>query len=610
MDRQQEQFIRDTCSGAGHDPTRLMDVARAVQRQAGCVSGPALELIARELSLHRVEVESFVSFYAFLSLVPRGRTVIRLCHDIVDILQGADRVAAAFSEVLGIQPGETTADGRIGLEWVPCIGMSDQAPAALISDTVVTCLDEVAARRVARHLLAGGDPAEVAGPPGDGNNAHALVRSPVRNHIRLKGPVILEPFEAGGALGKALAMTPAEVVRDIKTSRLRGRGGGGFPTGLKWDFVRQSPGAVRYVICNADEGEPGTFKDRVILTECPDLMFEGMTIAGYALGAAHGILYLRGEYAYLRVFLESVLAARRARGWLGANVAGKAGVHFDIRIQMGAGAYVCGEETSLISSCEGRRGDPKTRPPFPAQKGYLGCPTDVNNVETFCCVARILDKGPGWFAQMGSKGSPGTKLLSVSGDCRYPGVYEVPFGISLKELLARAGAGEAAAVQVGGPSGQMVGPADYARTICYDDLSTGGAIMVLGAGRNLLDVVRTFNSFFLEESCGYCTPCRVGNVLIRECLDRVAAGRGEPGDLVALQELARMMRVSSRCGLGQTAGNPVLSMLGSFRPVFEKLVKVNATGWRSGFDLKAELAQAEAIAGRVSEQDGTGGGVA
>jgi len=273
----------------------------------------------------------------------------------------------------------------------------------------------------------------------------------VMNNIRKTGPVVLDAYTNGSGLRKALAMTPAEVIRDVKTSRLRGRGGAGFPTGMKWDFTRQAPGTSRYVLCNADEGEPGTFKDRAILTECADLMLEGMTIAGYAVGSEHGILYLRGEYAYLQPLLESVLKARRKQGLLGKDICDKKGFNFDIRIQLGAGAYICGEETALISSCEGRRGDPKNRPPFPAQKGYLGCPTTVNNAETFCCVARILEKGPGWFAQMGSKGSPGTKLLSVSGDCARPGIYEVPFGITLKDLLALVGAEETLAVSPPAP---------------------------------------------------------------------------------------------------------------------------------------------------------------
>ena len=600
MDTSQQQFIKDACHEVGNDRTRLMDVARAVQARFGCVDASALDLVAGELSMHRVEVESMVSFYAFLSATPKGKTVIRLCNDVIDIMNGVERVAEVFAEELGVRPGETTADGLIGIEWTPCIGMSDQAPAALIGDVVVTQLDGDKARALARHIKARGDVSEWVKTLGDGNNAHPLLRSMVRNNIRAKGPVIFDAFEAGVALRKALAMSPAEVIRDVKASRLRGRGGAGFPAGMKWDFTRQAAGTDRYVICNADEGEPGTFKDRVMLTECPDLMFEGMTIAGYAIGAAHGILYLRGEYAYLHAFLESALATRRAGGLLGENVAGRVGFNFDIRIQLGAGAYVCGEETSLISSCEGQRGDPKTRPPFPAQKGYLGCPTDVNNVETFCCVARILDKGAGWFAQMGSKGSPGTKLLSVSGDCARPGVYEVPFGIQLKDLLTMAGAEKAMAVQMGGPSGQMVGPAAFERTVCYDDLVTGGSVMVFGPERSILAVVRKFNAFFLDESCGYCTPCRVGNVLMKECLDRLAAGKGEPSDLEYLQALGQTMKTTSRCGLGQTACNPVLSTLKHFKPVYDEMVKINVDRLQPGFDIKAELAEAEAIAGRPS----------
>jgi [NiFe] hydrogenase diaphorase moiety large subunit len=391
------------------------------------------------------------------------------------------------------------------------------------------------------------------------------------------------------------------VIRDIKTSRLRGRGGAGFPTGMKWDFTRQAEGAERYVVCNADEGEPGTFKDRVILTERADLTFEGMTIAGYAIGAHAGILYLRAEYAYLRAFLERTLADRRAKGLLGKNIGGKAGFDFDIRIQMGAGAYICGEESSLLNSCEGRRGDPRTRPPFPAQKGFRASPTTVNNVETFCCVARILDKGPDWFAQIGSKGSSGAKVLSVSGDCKRPGVYEVPFGLTIGALLKLAGAEDAAAVQVGGASGQMIGPSDFGRTICYDDLATGGSIMVFGPKRDLLEIAGQFMEFFVEESCGYCTPCRVGNVLLRDKLEAFREGRAGTEDIAYLESLGKTIKVSSRCGLGQTSPNPVLSTLKNFRSLYEAGILGDQNGLKADFDVLKALGDAEAIAGRPSE---------
>jgi [NiFe] hydrogenase diaphorase moiety large subunit len=594
--------IREICRTYGNDSTRLMDIARAIQGKHGCVSSQALDLIARAVRVPRVEVESLVSFYSFLSVKPKGRVVIRLCNDIIDEMFGAERVARALTEELGIQFGETTPDGNISLEYTPCIGMSDQAPAALINDVVVTYLSSDKAREIVRVLRETGDPRRLVRRLGDGNNAHPLVYSMVHNNVRREGPVVLAPLAPGTALRKALAMSPVEVINDIKTSRLRGRGGAGFPTGMKWEFTRAANGAHKCVLCNADEGEPGTFKDRVILTEHPDLVFEGMAIAGYAIGAELGIMYLRAEYAYLRAFLESVVQSRRNQSLLGRNILGKPSVHFDIRIQMGAGAYICGEETALISSCEGLRGDPKDRPPFPAQKGYLGMPTTVNNVETFCCVARILDSGPGWFADIGSRGSTGTKLLSVSGDCSSPGVYEVPFGLKLSDLLTMVGAEDARAVQMGGPSGRMVAPAKFQRTICNDDLATGGSVMVFGPNRNLIRVALKFMEFFLDESCGYCTPCRVGTLLMKQKLKGILEGRGAIRDLEYLQELGDTLKLTSRCGLGQTAANPILTTIQAFRPAYEALLRKRPhEACLPSFDIRAALQESERLAGRSSE---------
>ena len=601
MSESLETTIKEACQAFGNDRRRLMDIVRRVQEQFGCVSGEAMDLIAGEVGSHRVEVEGVVSFYAFLSADPQGKVVIRLCDDIIDEMAGSEHVAEALTDELGIGFGETTADGKITLTWAPCIGMCDQAPAALVNDVVVTRLTADSARRMARELKEGCDPSKLTKSLGDGNNASELVGSMVVNSIRQAGEVIFDNgVPVGAGLTKALAMTPAEVIRDVKTARLRGRGGAGFPTGMKWQFARAAVDYKRYVICNADEGEPGTFKDRVILTERAELMFEGMAIAGYAIGSDTGIVYLRAEYAYLRALLEDVLARLRNEGLLGVNVCGKDGFNFDIRIQMGAGAYICGEETALISSCEGERGDPKTRPPFPAQHGYLAKPTVVNNVETFCCVTRILEKGPGWFAQIGSNGSPGTKLLSVSGDCKSPGVYELPFGVKLSELLKLAGAEDAAAVQVGGASGQMVAPADFERKICYDDLATGGSVMIFGPDRDVLKVAERFMEFFVEESCGFCTPCRVGNVLLKNCLVKIIAGKGEPADLDYLVEVGETIKVASRCGLGQTSPNPVLTTLKNFRGEYDKLVKDAADGLQPSFDINAALSDAKAIAGRDS----------
>ena len=332
----------------------------------------------------------------------------------------------------------------------------------------------------------------------------------------------------------------------------------------------------------------------MLLTEKPDRVFAGMTIGGYAIGATRGILYLRAEYQYLRRYLEYTLDDRRRRGLLGENIL-QSGFDFDIEIRMGAGAYVCGEETALISSLEGSRGDPKNRPPFPAQRGYLGCPTSVNNVETLCCATKIIHQGAATFCQYGSEHSSGTKLLSVSGDCRLPGVYEVEFGITLRDFLAKCGAEDAIAVQVGGPSGKMVGPSEYDRIFCFEDLSTGGSVMVFGPGRNVLEVARDFMEFFADESCGYCTPCRVGNVLLKDGLERILAGRGEPEDLTQFSSIGAVMKQTSRCGLGQTSSNPVLSTMEQFPEAYDALITADPDGYRKSFDLEAELSQARAV---------------
>jgi [NiFe] hydrogenase diaphorase moiety large subunit len=616
-----QDAVSGVCASFNNDVNRLMDIVAGVQSELGCVGSEAIDAIAGRVGTPRVEVESVVSFYSFFTKEPKGKVVIRLSDDVIDRLAGYELVREAFEEALGIELGQTTPDGLITLERTACIGMCDQAPAALINEVVVPELSSDKAREIVRELRRHMDPKKLVHRFGSGMNAHELVHAMVNNNIRKPGPVIFSPINRGEAMHKALSISPVEVIRAVKTARLRGRGGAGFPTGMKWEYARAAPGDRHFIICNADEGEPGTFKDRVILTERPDRVFAGMTIAGYAIGASEGILYLRGEYAYLKPYLEHVLEKRREDGLLGQNICGReeyaldehyvpgrdfarqairCGFDFDIRIQLGAGAYVCGEETALISSCEGTRGDPKNRPPFPAQKGYLGYGTVVNNVETLCCVTKILEEGAASFCEHGTPGSAGTKLLSVSGDCHRPGVYEMPLGIPLREVLEACGGTNAMAVQVGGPSGQMVGPDGFERKICYDDMATGGAIMVFGPERNVLEIARWFMEFFVDESCGYCTPCRVGNVLLKEGLDRVLDGKGEPADLEYLEQLAKTVKSTSRCGLGQTSPNPVLTTLKNFLPAYTALVRENPDGFRSTFDLSEAVSKAERIVGRKS----------
>jgi [NiFe] hydrogenase diaphorase moiety large subunit len=564
MNTKPDGVVREICLSNGSEPGRLLTILREVQRRLCCVSDVAVDVIAAELSIPRVEVESLISFYSFLTPEPAGRITIRLCDDVPDTLAGSERVANALAEEMGVPVGGTTPDGALGLQRTACIGMSDQAPAAIVNDVVVTHLTASDAQEMVRELRQHADPRRLVRRLGDGNNAHDLVHAMVNNNLRLPGPVIFGEHRTGAGLSSASAMSPVEVIKTIKTSRLRGRGGAGFPTGLKWEFARAAEGDRKYVLCNADEGEPGTFKDRVILTERPELMFEGMAIAGYAIGADTGIVYLRNEYVYLEPFLDHVLDRMRGEGWLSQGAGGIPGFSFDIRIQMGAGAYICGEESALISSLEGTRGDPKNRPPFPAQKGYLDQPSVVNNVESFCCAARIMAEGAGWFSGFGCEASTGTKLLSISGDCFRPGVYEFEFGVKLSDVLDLIGAKEPVAVQIGGAAGKMVGPEDFERTICYDDLVTGGSVIVFGPDRDVVEIAREFTRFFVDESCGYCTPCRVGTVLLLERLDRIMNGRGEPADLDYLRELGSTIIATSRCGLGQTSPNPVLSTLEHF----------------------------------------------
>jgi [NiFe] hydrogenase diaphorase moiety large subunit len=371
----------------------------------------------------------------------------------------------------------------------------------------------------------------------------------------------IEP-EAG--LRAALALSRGDLIDTVADSGLKGRGGAGFPTGMKWNFCAAEKADQKYIICNADEGEPGTFKDRVILTEFADLVFEGMTIGGRAIGASLGIVYLRSEYQYLRPHLNEVIKRRRQAGLLGHDVMGVEGFDFDIITALGAGAYVCGEETALIESLEGFRGEPRNRPPFPVVAGLLNNPTVVNNVETLAAVASIFANGADWFKGFGTDKSTGYKLFSISGDCEKPGVYEFPWGISVAELLAEVGGEGAKAVQIGGASGVCVPAKDFARTLAFEDIPTGGSIMVIGPDRDILDVAENFLEFFVEESCGQCTPCRLGNAQMLEAVKLLKQGACPPEFLADVKALGGTMQVASKCGLGQTSPSAFLSIIEHF----------------------------------------------
>ncbi len=549
------------------DKMRLMDILIEIQDNENHISDDSVRIISEKLELSLVDVEQTISFYHFLSKEPQGKYTIYLNNSVVSNMMGGQIVAETFENEAGCKFGEVTKDGIIGLFHTACIGMSDQEPAALINGNVFIHLTPFRVKEIVRDMRAGKDVKKMhTSYLGGGQNKSEYLNPIVRNNIMRMGPLLSDDYNSGTIIKKNLPqLTPEQVIEEIKTSNIRGRGGAGFPTGLKWEFCRKAKGDKKYVLCNADEGEPGTFKDRVILTERPKLLFEGMVIAGYSIEATEGILYLRYEYKYLKHYLENTLEEARGKKLLGKDIGGIKGFDFDIRIQLGAGAYICGEESALIESVEGKRGEPRDRPPFPVEKGYNDCPTVVNNVETLCSVVKIMLNGGEWYSSLGTPASTGTKVLSISGDCRYPGIYEVEWGLTITDILDMVGAINVQAIQVGGPSGSLIGPEEFDRKLCYSDLVTGGSFIIFNYNRDLLkNVVLNFTDFFIEESCGSCVPCRSMTPLFKQKLKKILSGNGVASDLEDLQNWGKLME-TNRCGLGHTAANPILDKLEKFQ---------------------------------------------
>ncbi len=595
-------FTQKVIEKYDRDKTRLMDILIDIQSEFGYISRDSVAQIAQELHMSEVDVEQTISFYHFFSMEPTGKYSIYLNDSAVAMMMGRQEVAETFEKEVGVKFGEVTADGLIGLYDTACIGMNDQEPAAIINNQVFTKLTPFRVKEIIRDIKEGKDVRDMFSASfGDGANRNDLVKSVVTNNIRKIGPVLDTEYKVGEAIGKIKdTMTPEGVIQEIKNSNIRGRGGAGFPTGLKWEFCRNAKGEKKYIFCNADEGEPGTFKDRVILTELPRLLFEGMVVAGYAVGADEGILYIRHEYKYLNDYLEDILKVAREKRYLGKNILGKEGFNFDIRIQFGAGAYVCGEESALIESAEGKRGEPRDRPPFPVEKGYLDKPTVVNNVETLCAVVKVILKGGDWYRSFGTSESTGTKLLSVSGDCRYSGVYEVEWGFSVNDILDMVGANpkNIQAVQVGGPSGSLIANEEFDRILGYEDLATGGSLIIFDKSRDLLtDVVLNFTEFFIDESCGSCSTCRIVPAILKEKVEKVLNARGVASDIKDLEEWGEILK-ASRCGLGQTAANPILTSLKNFRHLYEEKIQTTKE-YDTGFDLSKAVKEACEVTDRV-----------
>ncbi len=568
-----------------NDATRLLQILREVQEHFGHIPHQAISGLAAKLSIPRARIESTASFYSFLHLKPHGEYRVLFSDNITDRMLGNQALMELMCQQLWLQPGKVSEDGLVSIGTTSCTGMCDQGPALLVNERAITNLNHQRVQEIVQLI----------------RNRTPLGEWPadffrVEDNIRRGGLLLDSQLARGEVLRGAVALGGQAIVEAVKASGLRGRGGAGFPTGMKWEACRNAKGTDHYVVCNADEGEPGTFKDRVLFSRQADMVFEGMTLCALAVGAKKGFLYLRGEYRYMLESLQAVLQRRRESNLLGTNILGKSGFDFDIDIHLGAGAYICGEESALIESLEGKRGVPRNRPPFPVTHGYLQQPTAVDNVETFCQAVMAVHMGADKYRAIGTEKSTGSKLISVSGDCQRPGIYEYPFGVSVREILKDCGAVNASAVQVSGPSGICIGESEFDRKLGFEDLPTAGALMVFDESRDMFEVARNYVHFFAHESCGFCTPCRVGTSILKHTMDKIAAGHGTRYDLAEIENLDRVLQSSSHCGLGRTACNPVLHTLKHFRPAYES--KLKSLDFEPAFDLDGSLARARQMTGR------------
>ena len=530
----------------------LLPALRAAQKLYGWLPQEAAAEIAKFLHVPLADVHGVIEFYSLFYNEPVGKRIIRVCTDQACALKGGDGLLNRLCSHHGLGPGQTTPDRTLTIEASPCLGLCEQAPAVWTMDG-------------GRWTV------------GDGSSESDRPQSMVYGQTRLltancgDGTTSLAKYGEYSALQKTLGMKREEVINEIKASGLVGRGGAAFPTGVKWEGAAKAEGDQKYVVCNADESEPGTFKDRVLLLDDPHRIIEGMCIAAYAIGASRGYIYLRGEYPYILPVLETALSEARDAGYLNED--------FDIEIRLGAGAYICGEETALFESIEGKRGLPRVKPPFPTTNGLFNQPTVINNVETLCNVPLIINKNAAGYRQIGTERSPGSKLFCVSGDVGEPGVYEVPFGVTLREMLEMAGGvadrKKLQAVLFGGAAGAFATSAHLDVKLTFEDLRAAGlplgsgVVLVFDETRDLRDVLKRLGHFFAHESCGKCYPCQMGTQRQKEILSRIADGKTLDGDIERLQDVGWTMTDASLCGLGQTAASAVLSAMRLWPEMFE-----------------------------------------
>lgn len=551
----------------------LLPALHAAQARAGWVSPGALGYICRRLEVPPAEGYGVASFYALFSLSERPPVVAHVCDDIACKARGADALHDELETRLG-PPG--SANAQSGATWLksPCLGLCEQAPAAMLVAAGAEPFERSFGHATAHLVTTALRERHVPDPP---RTVLPQAGSPALQLLKRVGvvdPTSLDDYRAHGgyaALRRALELGPAKVIREVTDAKLVGRGGAAFPTGRKWQAVAQAPARPHYLICNADESEPGTFKDRVLMEDDPFAVLEAMTIAGVATGCELGFIYLRGEYPLALARLGGAIAQARARGLLGSDVMGR-GVRFDVEIRRGAGAYICGEETALMNSIEGLRGEPRNKPPFPVEVGLFGKPTVINNVETLVNVLGIVLDGASAYVARGTAGSAGTRLFCVSGCVTTPGLYELPFGARLSELIALAGGVPTGrtlrAVLLGGAAGAFVTPEELDTRLTFEDTRKIGAtlgsgvVMVFDDTVPLVPILTRIAEFFRDESCGQCVPCRVGTVRQEELVQRLAHGRplgSHKRELTVLRELGQAMRDASICGLGQTASSAIES---------------------------------------------------
>lgn len=579
-----KQFIQTVVAEAGYQPRRLLQILRAVQYRYLHIPAEAIDYLAEILSIPRTNIIAVTEFYSFFHLTPQGRYDILISDSITDRMLGKENLINYLSAVLNVKVGQVRSDGLVSLNNTSCTGLCDQGPAGLVNGYPLARLDRPRLDEIAALI----------------EKQKPLSEWPeylfaVEDNIRKPGLLLSKIIEEGQALKAGFAKGWPAMLDEIDRSGLRGRGGAGFKTAVKWRLCAEESSEQRYVVCNADEGEPGTFKDRVLLNSYADQVFEGMTLCAAMIGATQGFLYLRGEYQYLYEKLQLVLQKRRENGLLGENILGF-GLNFDVEITLGAGAYICGEESALIESMEGKPGIPRNRPPYPVTQGYLNKPTVVNNVETFLAAAAIAVNGSAWFSSVGTEKSAGSKVLSISGDCGMPGIYEYPFGATIRQILHDCHAGDILGVQVGGPSGTFISNQELDRKLGFEDLATGGSFIIFDNSRKIFEIVQNFSHFFAHESCGFCTPCRVGTALLKNQLDKIVEGHGSAGDVLELEILSKMVKNYSHCGLGQTAANPVLSTLQRYPELYQGQLK--DISYEPAFDLDGALDVARQMAHR------------